>query len=316
MAKDKSFSSPDTKGKALDKQTDEALYKSSKEIGQTTDASSTRTEGLRDELSAYDKSKLSINHGKNIAKTGGEYGSLNNKDYSSTLRLMRRADAYNNRPQQKALMFNYGGINGPGSLTEIDKERPRLETEEMREMERNRQLDLNQKQLAQSLQDAVNHQDLELFIASYKQRFGIELDREQAELEMRKWARQQQYTDTIKRNWALFERDFGADTAKRLYGLVEEDPYLGGTISAVLMGQNVLPDQLEYTIQQYQNQLLKEARSKGMSTPDAAKYVQTGVTSLITALPQYAQQVIKDNGKYKAARQAKKEVRGILGGLK
>lgn len=170
----------------------------------------------------------------NVAKDGGPYGHINNRDYKTTLRLAREADAYNNKPVEH--MFSVGtrktgGIKDLG----IGYERPKIETMETRAMQQAFDLDSNQKRLAQALQDAVNHKDLNAFTKAYEQRFGIVLDKERAEMEMRKWTRQQEITQLLQKDIttfnAYFSRYLTADTCATLYNMLPTNPELAQFLS-------------------------------------------------------------------------------------
>ena len=61
--------------------------------------------------------------------------SLNNKDYSKTLQMVRDVDAYNNKPKQQHIRYDAFGNT---SQYEVDK--PTIETEDTREMDRRRRM--------------------------------------------------------------------------------------------------------------------------------------------------------------------------------
>ena len=61
--------------------------------------------------------------------------SLNDKDYSKTLQMIRDVDAYNNKPKQQHVRYDAFGNT---SQYEVDK--PAVETEDTREMDRRRRM--------------------------------------------------------------------------------------------------------------------------------------------------------------------------------
>lgn len=175
----------------------------------------------------------------NFAKTGGSKGSLTGKDFSSTLNLMRRADKYNNKPVEN--MIHYGSYKGSGIQNlGTGYERPKIETEEMREMERNRALDAQQKQLMVQLQDAINRKDVEAFKSAYEQIFGITLSETQIIEAMRQWTQQQQITNTATKDitsWQKkFMRSFDEETLDYLMQLSETDNQLSQLLSNAMYG--------------------------------------------------------------------------------
>lgn len=175
----------------------------------------------------------------NYAKTGGSKGSLTGKDFSNTLNLMRRADKYNNKPVEN--MIHYGSYKGSGIQNlGTGYERPKIETEEMREMERNRALDAQQKQLMVQLQDAINRKDVEAFKSAYEQIFGITLSETQIIEAMRQWTQQQQITNTATKDIASWQkkfiRSFDEETLNYLMQLSETDNQLSQLLSNAMYG--------------------------------------------------------------------------------
>ena len=175
----------------------------------------------------------------NYAKTGGSKGSLTGKDFSNTLNLMRRADKYNNKPVEN--MIHYGSYKGSGIQNlGTGYERPKIETEEMREMERNRALDAQQKQLMVQLQDAINRKDVEAFKSAYEQIFGITLSETQIIEAMRQWTQQQQITNTATKDIASwqkkFMRSFDEETLNYLMQLSETDNQLSQLLTNAMYG--------------------------------------------------------------------------------
>ena len=175
----------------------------------------------------------------NYAKTGGSKGSLTGKDFSNTLNLMRRADKYNNKPVEN--MIHYGSYKGSGIQNlGTGYERPKIETEEMREMERNRALDAQQKQLMVQLQDAINRKDVEAFKSAYEQIFGITLSETQIIEAMRQWTQQQQVTNTATKDIASWQkkfiRSFDEETLNYLMQLSETDNQLSQLLSNAMYG--------------------------------------------------------------------------------
>ena len=203
----------------------------------------------------------------NYAQTGGSKGSLTGKDFRNTLNLMRRADKYNNKPVED--MIHYGSYKGSG-IQNLGKgyERPKIETEEMREMERNRALDLQQKQLMVQLQDAINRKDVEAFKSAYEQIFGITLSTTQVIEAMRQWTQQQQITNTATKDissWQkYFNRYFDTDTLDRLVKLSQTDEQLATLLSNAMYGLPT-PNLDERVLVRTRNALFEQYKAEGMS---------------------------------------------------
>lgn len=220
----------DKEDKQADKYTDKNTNTAVDETDNATSKSSESTRDIKQEMFDTDKSTLDQNANKNIAKDGGQYGRINNKDYNTTLRLARAADRYNSRPREhifsNGTMFT-GGIKDLGT----GYEKPTLETMETRAMNQAFNLDTNQKQLAQALQDAVNHKNLDAFRYAYQQIYGIELDRMHAEIEMRKWARQAEISNMLSKSGVEFKAYLDyylpAELARITYNLALDHPSFG-----------------------------------------------------------------------------------------
>lgn len=238
---------------------------------QAGDKAISNTEKQADKVYNKNKSELDPNHGKNIAKGKGTYDMYNNRDYSTTLRLAREADAYNAKPREHIYEQNHWKAGGTQDLgTGFDK--PELKTMEMRAMDQALELDTNQKKLAQALQDAANRQDLEAFQTAWKQAYGIELDKMEAEMEMSKLLRQMQMQQLFSKDrsaWSkYFERAFGLETADYIMSRVKTDPLYAAMYAQVLGGW-AAPNQVEYIAQDTIDHLMSEYSGQGMSDLDS-----------------------------------------------
>lgn len=219
----------------------------------------------------------------NYAKTGGSKGSLTGKDFSSTLNLMRRVDKYNNKPVEN--MIHYGSYKGSGIQNlGTGYDRPKIETEEMREMERNRALDLQQKQLMVQLQDAINRKDVEAFKSAYEQIFGITLSETQIIEAMRQWTQQQQITNTATKDVASwqkkFMRSFDEETLNYLMQLSETDNQLSQLLSNAMYGlptpnidERVLMQTIDNLANQYVTQDNMSPLRARLKASNAVNYV-------------------------------------------
>lgn len=224
---------------------DKINEKSDTAVNQITDAkgkAEAKTRKLGQEQ--MDTSTESLNptgdQKKDIAKGKGWQGSINDKDYSSTLRMMRDIDKYNNRPVEN--MFS-AGTRHTGGVKDLGKgyERPKLETMESRAVNQAIQLDTYQKQLAIQLQDAINHKDYDAFIKIYEQLFGVQLTTMQAEQVIRQWMQQQQATNIATKDisqWQQeFKRYFDVETLTAFNDLSSNgDPILAQLVTNAMYG--------------------------------------------------------------------------------
>lgn len=276
-----------------------------KETDAAGDKAKGNTRSLEQEQHGTDKGYLDENAGKNIAKGQGSYDMINNRDYGTTLRLAREADAYNNKPVGH--MFAMGPWRQGQNIAQdmgTGYDKPKIETMETRAMDQSFNLDTNQKQLAQALQDAVNHKDLDAFQQLYKQLYGIELDKMTAEIEMTKQARIAQFQDSINRRmseWtAYLNRAINAQTAAAIVYEMGHNEVLGNMMAWMLGNGAQALSQDEVLMRNYQNQMVNEImrNNPNLNTQD----VVNGVNYLInennlTWNNRYAGQT-KKSGKY------------------
>lgn len=228
-------------------------------VTDATNQSSDETRGLEKEQ--YDKkgTDLNKNQNANYAQGQGQYGMINNRSYAKTLKLAREADAYNNKPQ--AHIVRHGSVFGSG-IQDMGTgyDRPKIQTMETRAMDQSFQLDTNQKQLAQALQDAVNHKDLNAFIKTYAQLYGITLDKQQAMVTMRQLERQAQISNTMQKyqaQWlAEFTRAFNAETVAVINDL-QADPIFQNYLAWMLTG-GAAPQQEQYVEQAFLQEYYKK----------------------------------------------------------
>lgn len=261
---------------------------SDKATQQISDAAETGKENIRkerDDVINTDGQKLNPQEDQkdNIAKTGGSKGSLTGKDFSSTLNLMRRADKYNNKPVED--MIHYGSYKGSG-IQNLGPgyNRPKIETEEMREMERNRALDTQQKQLMVQLQDAINRKDVEAFKSAYEQIFGITLSTTQIIEAMRQWTQQQQITNTATKDVASWQkkflRAFDMETLEYLTALSQKDEQLATLITNAMYGLPT-PNLDERILMQTVNNLANEYVTQDNMSPLRARLKASNVVNYV-----------------------------------
>lgn len=156
---------------------------------------------------------LNENQGANYATNGGQFGRANNKDYSTTLRLARQADAYNAKPQAEMYHAGRGGPRNMGT----GYQRPSLNTQEQKAADQTLQLDTNQKMLAQQLQAAINGKDFDAFKQAVAQKFGMNMSDYQMRTMFNNMIANQQINQLFNREAQLWQRQYGMwDTADKL----------------------------------------------------------------------------------------------------
>lgn len=246
---------------------------SNNEIESQTGKAKENTEGLYQEQLNTPKEQFDKNAGVNIAKTGGNFGHINNRDYTTTLRLARQADRYNSRPQAHAIhqgSYKGSGIQDMGTL----EEKPMLNTMEQRAMDQAFQLDTSQKSLAQALQDAVNRKDLDAFRTYYAQRHDIELSEMQAEMAMAQFARQAEITQILTKTYntfsKYFNRAFDTETITALYNTAKQDNSFGMVLSTYLLG-GPMPSLSDYSAQTFKTEYLKSKLGDNWSKASGAQ---------------------------------------------
>ncbi len=278
------FEEPALKNKEAEEIIEEHSNKAAQQISNAAETGKDKTRKERDEVINTPGQKLNPQEDQkgNYAKTGGSKGSLTGKDFSSTLDLMRRVDKYNNKPVSD--MFSVG-TRHTGDIQNLGSgyNRPQIETEETREMERNRALDLQQKQLMVQLQDAINRKDVEAFKSAYEQIFGITLSETQIIEAMRQWTQQQQITNTATKDitsWQKkFMRSFDEETLNYLMQLSETDNQLSQLLSNAMYGLPT-PSLDERVLIRTRDSIYKHNKENGMSDIKAMNDANNTVLAL------------------------------------
>lgn len=220
------------------KQTAQDISEHNKQASGYMQGASDNAKGLEKQQRETKKTDLNKYQNSNYATDGGQFGRANNKDYSTTLRLARQADAYNAKPTPHMYSARWGqGMQDVG--TGFD--RPNVETQETRAMNQTWQLDTNQKQLAQALQDAVNHKDLDAFKATYAQLYGINLSDYQARMSMSQLAHSGYIQQHLAKDLADWQNRFQNFSTAERAGAYADLVSNGQGMLAGLIGGNLLP---------------------------------------------------------------------------
>lgn len=175
------------------------------------------------------------------ARGEGRWGLGNNKNYNDTLKLSRDADYYNAMPTSNyAEAGNGTGIHGPISQGFSTINKPHLETEETREMQKSRQLDLNQKQLDQQLQAAIYRKDYDAFQEYYQQRYGIALTDYNLRTAITQYIRHAMVDQIMSRGFEVFKQAthllWSERTARMMYNVCLKYPSIRSFIVPAVLG--------------------------------------------------------------------------------
>lgn len=244
------------------------------EIDAANEKASNETRGLEKEQYETDKSRLDPNADKNIAKGESQYGMFNNRDYSTTLRLAREADRYNNKPTEHVMGIGTRKTGGNKDYG-LGYDRPTIQTMETRAMDQAQQLDAQQKSAAIALQDAVNHKDLDAFKTAYMQLSGIVLSDRDATVAMTQMARTAETQQILAQGMEYFKRAFGTETGTDLYNMAKNgDGQLASAIASIVTSGMVPPQQAEIFAQEYINMKMQEYKMQkpGANMQDTFNY--------------------------------------------
>ena len=244
------------------------------EINEANKKASDETRSLEQEQYNKDKSELEENAGKNIAKGESQYGMFNDRDYSTTLRLAREADRYNNKPKEHVMGIGTRKTGGNKDYG-LGYDRPNIQTMETRAMDQAQQLDTQQKSAAIALQDAVNHKNLEAFKMAYMQLYGITLSDRDATVAMTQMARTAETQQILSQGMDYFKRAFGTETGTDLYYMAKNgDGQLASAVAAIVTTGMVPPQQAEIFAQEYMNMKMQEyaMQHPGANMQDAYNY--------------------------------------------
>lgn len=281
------------------------------EIHDANKKAADETRKYEEEQHKTDKSKLDPNANKNIAKGESQYGMFNNRDYSTTLRLAREADRYNNRPAEHVMGIGTRKTGGNKDYG-LGYDRPKIQTMETRAMDQAQQLDTQQKGAAIALQDAVNRKDLEAFKMAYMQLYGITLSDRDATVAMTNMIRTTETQQILAQGMDYFKRAFGTETGTALYNLSqsEDNPMLANMIGQIITGGVVPPEKGEIFLQQATDELAKEYRKQGKDKNTAYMLANAKVTSDLWQYDNMQQAILMHNnrfGYWKGAKTAKQE---------
>lgn len=281
------------------------------EIHDANKKAADETRKYEEEQHKTDKSKLDPNANKNVAKGESQYGMFNDRDYSTTLRLAREADRYNNRPAEHVMGIGTRKTGGNKDYG-LGYDRPKIQTMETRAMDQAQQLDTQQKSTAIALQDAVNRKDLEAFKMAYMQLYGITLSDRDATVAMTNMIRTTETQQILAQGMDYFKRAFGTETGTALYNLSqsEDNPMLASMIGQIITGGVVPPEKGEIFLQQATDELAKEYRKQGKDKNTAYMLANAKVTSDLWQYDNMQQAILVHNnrfGYWKGAKTAKQE---------
>lgn len=187
----------------------------------------------------------------NIAR-GSKSENANNRNFETTLRYSRLADALNNRVHTRASLPSVISFSAFGPSANIAGQRaelyqmPKIETEEMRQMNTIR--DLSKDQSGRQINRQQNYRDAAQELTASEMQDKLKL---QTELSKRLMDRRDKFTDEEMRQWyqtrydeemkrkateweKKFGRDFGLESARFIAEMNKQDPTL-----AAIMGKAI-----------------------------------------------------------------------------
>ena len=281
------------------------------EIHDANKKAADETRKYEEEQHKTDKSKLDPNANKNVAKGESQYGMFNDRDYSTTLRLAREADRYNNRPAEHVMGIGTRKTGGNKDYG-LGYDRPKIQTMETRAMDQAQQLDTQQKSAAIALQDAVNRKDLEAFKMAYMQLYGITLSDRDATVAMTNMIRTTETQQILAQGMDYFKRAFRTETGTALYKLSQskDNPMLANMLGQIITGGVVPPEKGEIFLQQATDELAKEYQKQGKDKNTAYMLANAKVTSDLWQYDNMQQAILVHNnrfGYFKGAKTAKQE---------
>lgn len=203
-----------------------------KDLRGSRDHHADKTRGYTQEQYDTDPTSLNKNQNANYAKDGGQFGRFNNRDYNTTLRLAREADAYNAMPVDHMFIGTRGGVQDLG--TGIDK--PKLETMETRAMDQAIQLDTEQKQKGIDLQAKVNAKDWEAFKDNFKQLYEANMHTMDKEQMYATEARVKQLAQYLDKDKQLFNAMLGLHMSTRRIQMVLNAAKSGDFLVSQMLG--------------------------------------------------------------------------------
>ena len=281
------------------------------EIHDANKKAADETRKYEEEQHKTDKSKLDPNANKNVAKGESQYGMFNDRDYSTTLRLARETDRYNNRPTEHVMGIGTRKTGGNKDYG-LGYDRPKIQTMETRAIDQAQQLDTQQKSAAIALQDAVNRKDLEAFKMAYMQLYGITISDRDATVAMTNMIRTTETQQILAQGMDYFKRAFGTETGTALYNLSqsENNPMLANMLGQIITGGVVPPEKGEIFLQQATDELAKEYQKQGKDKNTAYMLANAKVTSDLWQYDNMQQAILVHNNRFgylKGAKTAKQE---------
>ena len=200
------------------------------------------TENVADKAKSTSGESLFSDQNANIAQTGGKQGMINDKDYSTTLRLARAADAYNSMPVGQIFKNGTRNTGGTQSLG-YGFDKPQLNTTEQQVRDQSMALDTQRKQAEIQLQSAIDAKDYDTFKSLIQQWFNIELNDLQVRNALDELGLQTTMQDVLAKNMEEFRKEYGryfdADTARVIYNMVQSNEPWAMQLANVLDGQAV-----------------------------------------------------------------------------
>ena len=195
-----------------------------KDVREASNQAISDYEKFYNDVLGLNRNELDEKYGQQFAKEG-RYGNLNNKDFDETLRLSRQADAYNNKPIAKmhlGLSYNPSAGQGVGGFETTGYDRPKLETQEMRQMRANERLDETQRGLDIQLQHDITKLPYEYFKKTMDEKYNIRMNEAEAKRTMAQLSHVAAMNQAIMKNTKDFNARYNAKFGLKLGPIIAE----------------------------------------------------------------------------------------------
>lgn len=259
------------------------------DLRQNNEVAQQRTTDIRNEGWNTAPTDIYDEANRDFAESDKGDKNLNRRSFGQTLNLSRQADAYNSMPKMNVIRTT----NGQGGMTSIDTglEKPKIETQEMRQMRANERLSERQRQLRQNIQNLVERKNYDLFVAWYQQKFGLNLSLTQAEQSVITFNRTQQISNQISMHRQLFTEQLrmfvSTQIANYITSKAAAGDFLWSTYFLGAYGLSVRPGQLmDYYEEQWDKELqdlAKKNKTDYLQLREAVTNAKNSIRRTITS---------------------------------
>lgn len=277
---------------AVNNKTDSTRKKHNDNVDGVADRGKNRFELLTKAFESRDKQKeLNEKQNQNFAKDG-RYGNLNNASFDDTLEASRDADAINNRNKFGHNYRLMAGVAGAGQVSPgfnfVDPIKGDIETQEMRQMRANEQLDAAQRSKDVDLQAAVQKLDYDAFTKEMENTYGIEMSAKQAQIAMEAELERQNLMHFLQKDKSKFDALLKETVNHRYIGMVKNLLESNDTVTASMLCYMLTgmaaPSQDAYLMNEYGMHYAATMKQYGIDTRDLYKLSNNHNQSFINSM--------------------------------